>query len=388
MRAVYREGPPCGVEVEHPVRSGSLKIGTFFGIGVYVHWTFLLLLAYVAGSAILRDRGVAGAAHSIVLILAVFFCVLLHEYGHALTARRFGVATRDITLLPIGGVARLERMPREPVQELLVALAGPAVNVVIALLLLPIVLVMGALGAATQLPEPGAMPGFGMLLGQLLVINVVLVVFNMIPAFPMDGGRVLRSILAMTMPFAKATAIAAGVGQVLAGGFVILGILTGNLLLVLIALFVWIGGSAESRHAQEQAGIGAMPVHRAMLTRFRALSAQDTLDDALRALLAGSQPDFPVVDEGKTVGVLSRADLLQGLAARGPAAHIADAMRRDVVIVGEHDPLIGAMDKMRETNSPLLVVERNGVVVGLVTHENVGELLLAREAIARHGVVA
>lgn len=367
------------------MRSGSLRIGTFFGIGVYVHWTFLLLLAYVAGSAILRERGAAGAAHSVVLILAVFFCVLLHEYGHALTARRFGVGTRDITLLPIGGVARLERMPREPVQELLVALAGPAVNVVIALLLLPIVAVMGAMGAAVTLPEPGSMPGVGMLLGQLFVINIALVIFNMIPAFPMDGGRVLRAILAMTMPFARATRIAASVGQVLAGVFVIVGILSGNLLLVLIAFFVWVGGSAESRHAQEQAGIGAMLVHGAMLTRFRALPASATLDDALRALLAGSQPDFPVVENGKTVGVLSRADLLQGLAARGPAASVGEVMRPDAIIVDENDPLVGALDKMRETNSPLLVVERGGVVVGLVTQENVGELLLAREAIARHG---
>lgn len=216
--------------------NGSLRLGAPFGIGLYIHWSFALLILLFLPSA-----GITG----VLFVLALFGCVTLHEYGHALAARRFGIPTHSITLYPIGGVARLAAMPRRPSHELLVAVAGPAVNVAIAAVLAPFALFAGNLDAAI----PGSPGGF---LGQLLVANVFLVVFNMIPAFPMDGGRVLRSLLAFSGNYAWATHVAARVGQ----GFAILFALAGvflfqNPLLVVIAFFIFMAAGAERRAALE-----------------------------------------------------------------------------------------------------------------------------------------
>ncbi len=182
----------------------SFKLARIAGIDVCVHVTFLLLLAFIGFSA-LASGGAAAAIEGVIYVCLVFLCVLLHEFGHALAARRYGIRTPDITLLPIGGVARLERMPEKPSQELVVAIAGPLVNVVIALLLFPFA--RGSL-------DPVIIQNVGVgLVTKLFITNVILVVFNMIPAFPMDGGRVLRAFLAMRMDYAKATNIAATIGQ-------------------------------------------------------------------------------------------------------------------------------------------------------------------------------
>lgn len=361
---------------------GSMRIGTFFGIGLYVHWTFLLLIAFVAFRA---EGGLWAVIDSVLLVLGVFACVVLHEYGHALTAKRFGIRTRDITLLPIGGVARLERMPREPVRELVIAVAGPAVNVVIALILFPIVLATGGMERAAEMSTLKGVD-VPMLLAQLMAINVALVLFNMIPAFPMDGGRVLRALLAMKLAYAKATRAAAMVGSVVAGLFLIFGFYSGNYMLMLIAAFVWIVGSAEARMAERQSAIENLRVHDAMITRFRALRADSTLDEALKALLAGLQPDFPVVDAaGRTVGVLSRTDLLRAIASSGPGATVGSAMRRDCPVLHESDLLEVAVMQMRETQCPILPVVRDGTLVGVLAMENVSELIMARDAVNAYG---
>ncbi|EMI45861.1 site-2 protease family protein [Rhodopirellula sp. SWK7] len=219
--------------------NGSWHLGRFAGIDVRLHWTFLLLPLWIYFSSLASGSGALAATGSVLMILAVFACVLLHEFGHALTARRFGIPTRDITLLPIGGVASLERMPREPWKELAIAVAGPAVNVVIA----------ASLFAALWIVNPvvGSVSSF---VSQLAIINVALVVFNMLPAFPMDGGRVLRSLLAMRLPYLRATVIAARVGQCTAAGFGLLGLIGGNLLLVFVAGFIILAAQGESIRAR------------------------------------------------------------------------------------------------------------------------------------------
>src|SRR5688572_19607479 len=210
----------------------SLRILTVSGIGIYVHITFLILVAWI-GAIFFQSGGAVHAVHGIVLILAVFACVVLHEFGHALTAKKFGIKTRDITLLPIGGVARLERMPEDPKQELWVALAGPAVNVVIAAVLFVVLQFTGGMESPSTLSVTG-----GPFLGRLLIVNSCLVLFNMLPAFPMDGGRIVRALLAMRMDYMKATQIAAGLGQGMACLFGFIGLFS-NPFLVFIALFVW-----------------------------------------------------------------------------------------------------------------------------------------------------
>ncbi|CAG1008008.1 Putative zinc metalloprotease Rip3 [Phycisphaerales bacterium] len=354
----------------------ALKIGTFFGTAVYIHWTFLLLLVWIVGSGLFHGQTAAQILHYLAVISGVFVCVVLHEYGHILAARRFGVRTRDIILLPIGGMARMERLPSKPWQELIVAIAGPAVNVAIVAVLAPIALVRGVLNPET-LNAQTLSQGSSILL-SLISVNVALILFNMVPAFPMDGGRVLRALLAMAMPYAKATRAAATVGQIAALGFVAMGLFF-NPMLILIAVFVWIGAESEARMAEERQGLAGLRVSDAMVTEFRALAANATLDDALAELLRGAQPDFPVLEDGRVVGVLSRSQLLKALAKDGKTGSVAAAMHADCPVFRENHTLAAALDELRARGCPLAPVTRDGEIVGLLTVENVAELVMIRE---------
>ncbi len=265
----------------------SFKLGRFLGIDVFVHFTFLIVLAIVGIAHWLPQGSLVQAFWGMVFFALLFLCVLLHEYGHALMARRFGVGTRDITLLPIGGVARLERIPEKPSQELLVALAGPAVNVVIALGL-------AAWLTLAQAWEPVSALGIaeGGLIERLLAVNIGLVLFNLLPAFPMDGGRVLRAVLAMKMDYARATSIAATVGKGMAIVFAMAGLIY-NPMLILIAVFVWSGAAQEASMAQVRAVVSGACVREAMVTRFHTVPASATLQDLAALMLSGAQHDYP-----------------------------------------------------------------------------------------------
>ncbi len=298
----------------------SWKLGRFAGIDVFVHATFFLLIGWIALSHWLQARSVAAAAAGVAFILALFACVVLHEYGHALAARRFGIRTRDITLLPIGGLARLERMPEKPMQELWVALAGPAVNVVIALALFVWLLGTGGLEPLASLGVAG-----GSFAERLLVANVFLVLFNLLPAFPMDGGRVLRAILATRMEYTRATQTAAGVGQGMAFLFGLVGLFA-NPFLLFIALFVWIGAAQEASSAQMKHSLAGIPVARAMVTEFHTLEAGDPVSRAVELILRGSQQRLPG-DLGRPRGGHPHQGGPAGGA--GAARGVADGGRRD-----------------------------------------------------------
>lgn len=348
----------------------SFKLGEIAGISIFVHATFLMLVAWVAFGHWTLERSLAAALAGTVFVLVLFGCVVLHELGHALAARRFGVRTRDITLYPIGGLARLERIPEEPRQELLVALAGPAVNVVIAAAL-ALLLAAGGRELAGLADVDVARGPF---LERLLLVNLFLAGFNLIPAFPMDGGRVLRALLATRLSFARATELAAAVGQALAVVFGFVGLFT-NPFLLFIALFVWLGASSESALAQLRSAFRGLPVSRAMLTDFSVLAPGDPLGRAVELTLAGSQSEFPVVDAGRAVGLLRQADLLAGLAKRGPEAPVAEFMKRDVELLDAGERLDDAFLRMQQGDLRSLPVVRDGRIVGLVTPENVAELL-------------
>src|SRR5829696_8724112 len=276
------------------------KLGRFGGIDVFVHATFILLIGWVGYSHWLEHHNWAEVLNGVLFILALFLCVVLHEYGHALTARKYGIKTRDITLYPIGGVARLERMPEKPMEELAVALMGPAVNVVIAALLFAYLSLTNGLVPLTELTIAS-----GSFLARLIAVNVSLVLFNLIPAFPMDGGRVLRALLAMRMDYVRATQIAANIGQGLAFLLGLFGLFN-NPFLLFIAFFVWIGASQEASMVQMRNTISGIPVTQAMQTRFDILSPTDRLERVVNLILAGSQQDFPLVEDGQFIGVLTR----------------------------------------------------------------------------------
>jgi len=359
----------------------SVPIGRYAGIPVQIHITFLVLLLWIGVSTWRAQQDAGAVIAGVGFILALFLCVLLHEFGHALTARRFGVQTRDITLLPIGGVARLERMPDEPRQELLVAIAGPAVNVVIVLTLAAVLTAIGQPLAPDALLADGSVspPTF---LQQLMGVNIVLIVFNMLPAFPMDGGRVLRALLAMRLDYATATARAALVGKLFATLFAVLGFFT-NPFLMLIALFVWVGASSESAAAQVKGVLDGIPVSHAMLTDFRILAPQDELAHAVELLLAGSQQDFPVADGDRVLGVLTRQALLEALARQRAHLRVIDAMESDVPRAEAVEMLDSALERLQQSRVRTMPVMERGRLVGLLTMENVGEFVSVHAALAR-----
>lgn len=356
----------------------SLKLGVVAGIGVYMHWSFLLLIGWMFLMYLGMGQGLAAAMEGAGFILAIFACVVLHEFGHALTAQRFGIRTRDITLLPIGGVARLERMPERPFHEFLVALAGPAVNLVIAILLwVGIALVSGA-GSVGPFDMAG-----GSFSVRLMWVNVFLLGFNLLPAFPMDGGRVLRALLATRLDYPRATQIAASVGQVMAILFGIVGFLF-NPLLIFIAIFVYLGAQAEAEMVGMQAMLQDLQVRDAMATRFRSVPAEGTLADAVRELLAGAQQDFPVVAEDRLIGLLTRKELIRALADTGGNTRVDAAMRVSCRTLAEDEPLRQAFDTMRQDDCGTLPVLRNGQLVGLLTMENISEILMLRQAAGQY----
>jgi Zn-dependent protease len=354
----------------------SLKIGRFLGVDVYVHFTFLLLLLFLGIVYWRATESLPAAASGVAFILALFLCVLLHEYGHALAARRYGIKTRDITLLPIGGLARLERMPEKPMQEFWVALAGPAVNVVIALLLYIWLAATGRLAPVDELTLVG-----GPALQRLMVVNLFIVAFNLLPAFPMDGGRVLRAVLATMLGRRRATAIAANIGQGMAILFGIVGFLY-NPFLIFIAIFVFLGAQAEAGLVEMQSALEGLTVRDGMMTRFRTLRADDPLDRAVDELLAGSQQDFPIAGDGGIAGVLRRNDLVRGLKEGRRDRPVSDFMCRECLTFEENHSLRHAVEAMQAGQCATVPVLRAGRITGLLTLENISEMITINQALA------
>ena len=354
----------------------SPKIGKVSGIEVHVHFTFVLLLVFIGFAYWQSTHQIGAALAGVAFILALFGCVLLHELGHALMARRYGIKTQDITLLPIGGIARLERMPENPIQELWVALAGPAVNVAIAAVLFLFLSATIGFSAAANLSTVT-----GSILQRLLAVNLLLAVFNMLPAFPMDGGRVLRALLSTRLGRRRATAIAANVGQFMAIGFGVFGFFY-NPFLVFIAIFVYLGAQAEAGVVEMQSALGKFRVRDAMMTRFRSLATTDTLGKAVEELLAGSQQDFPVMDGDQPVGLLRRNDLVKALSENRRDAKVEDFKCRECESVDGADSLNLTVESMHAKQWATLAVSQAGHVVGLLTLENVSEMILINAAIS------
>lgn len=343
----------------------SFPIGRLFGSELRVHATFLILLAYIGGSAY-SYGGIDAALVNVSYVLALFACVIAHEYGHALTARRFGIPTPDITLLPIGGVARLLRIPEKPGQEVLVALAGPAVNVVIFL-----VLWLTAGLSFEAAPLTGGMT-FADLPREIATLNLILAAFNMIPAFPMDGGRVLRAVLAMITDRVKATRIAAGVGQVLAVGFGIYGFYIGSFIYPLIAVFIFMAARAEARDVRLRAMAKTETAGKVMKTGFKALGTSLTLEQARAAFERERVAEFPVVDGAsrRIVGLLARKQLDDQFSTLGADAFVPRAMATNVPVVREDTPLAHVL-RLLNSAPAVAVTDMSGEVAGYISHQTV-----------------
>ena len=358
--------------------SWSINIGTIAGTAVRVHITFLLFLGWIFFATYVAE-GPEAAMASLVFMVLLFACVLAHEFGHIFTARAFGVPTPDVTLLPIGGVARLARIPEEPREEFLIAIAGPLVNVVIAF---GLVLIAGARLKAGDL---AIMDSANVsLVDRLAAVNIFLALFNMIPAFPMDGGRVLRALLATRMGYVRATEIAASIGQAVAFALGFIGLFY-NPLLIFIAIFVYLAAASEAHMVAIRAMARGVPVSSAMMTQYATLTPDAPVEDAVQTLLRTSQNEFPVIDHaGMLAGVLGRSDLIRALKQHGPDARVAEAMASDVPTVSYRSPLEEAFRLLQERSAPAVaVVDGAGRLVGLVTHETVGEMLVLQEAMPK-----
>jgi stage IV sporulation protein FB len=370
---------PCrydgsGCVSERGAMGWSIPVGTIGGTTIRIHLTFLLLLLWIFVAHYVQG-GVHAALQGVLFVILIFVCVVLHEFGHVFAAKRYGVHTPDITLLPIGGVARLMRIPEHPSQELAIAVAGPLVNLVIAAVLY---LILGRIPplAGTEVQNPGID-----MLTRLAAVNVFLVLFNAIPAFPMDGGRVLRALLAYRMGFARATQIAASVGQGLAFVFGLLG-LFGNPLLLFIGLFVYLGATAEAHAVQMRQVARGMLAADAMITGFETLSPTSRINDAVQALIRTTQHEFPVVDGGGRLrGVLTRDAMIRALQQQGRDAPVLDAMTRDIPVVPSRQSLEEVLRLLQEHNAPAVgVTAADGRFAGYVTAENIGEIMMVHVA--------
>lgn len=359
------------------------SVGHVAGIELRIHATFLILLAWVGLSHVFAGHGVREALAGIAFVATVFAIVVLHELGHALAARHFGIATHDITLLPIGGISRLDRMPSDPRQELLVAVAGPAVNVGLAAVLFALLVVLGSP------PEPSTLAVVGgPFIAKLLWTNIGLAVFNLIPAFPMDGGRVLRAALSLRMDPVRATDIAARVGQAAAILFGLLGLFV-NPILVFIALFVWIGAQEEAAAAHVKADLAGVCVGQAMVTRFTTMAPDQPIGRAAQLIVNGFQDDFPIVDGSRLVGWLTREAVLQAaFVDRLPDIRVASVMQTGIPTLREDELLGHALELMQSSERRSIPVLRGDELVGVLPLQNVAYLLQLRELARAHAAPA
>lgn len=353
---------------------GSFRLGSLAGIDIKIHFTFPLILLYgaiaFAGKEATLGRALFGAA----LMAALFVCVVLHEMGHSLVARRFGIPVREIILLPIGGVALLGKNPKKPIEELLIAVAGPAVNVVIALVLGVVLFAQGTLQPGLG-PEVVGQPSLETALLTLFVANVTLVLFNLVPAFPMDGGRILRALLAMSMGFPKATRVAAGLGQVLAAVAGVAAVFSGNFMLALVALFVFFGASGERAAEEARAILSTLRLADAYNKHAIVLAPGDQLSRVIDYLLTSYQPDFAVLHGGSLVGIVTREAVLNSLARDGGDLYVTGIMNRDVLALDGRQTLAEAQEAMNEKGASTAAVFDGDRYLGLVNRDDLREAM-------------
>jgi Zn-dependent protease len=355
---------------------GVLKLGSFSGIKIEVHWTFTLLLIWVAFLEIQRGANLDRILLNEALILVLFLCVILHELGHALTAKKFGITTKNIMLLPIGGVATLEKMPEKPGQELLVALAGPAVNILIAILLMLVVPVKSYFNFdSIVLEEMLYEPTLQNFLFYLFIANVMLVVFNLIPAFPMDGGRVLRALLSFKLGRVEATNIAASIGQGLAFIFFVLGLFF-NPFLILIALFIFFGAYGENQMVKQGALLQGHLAQEATLTNITKLRPDNSVQEVIDILLAGTEKDFVVVENDKVLGIVTQKDIIKH--AKTPSLLVGEIMQQTFLTVDVSMEIIKVLELIGKEKKNFFPVVNKDQLVGAIDMTNISEFILLK----------
>lgn len=358
---------------------GSFKLGTIAGIGVFVHWTFSILIAFIIFSNYRAGHSTEQILWSLIFVLSIFFTVFLHELGHALAAKRYMIKTKDITLLPIGGLARLESIPEKPKEELVVALAGPAVNIGLAVITGLFITLPDLKNLTLQLTAGVNASNFFL---NFFIVNIWLALFNLIPAFPMDGGRVLRAILSMNMKRHIATNIAARIGQLLAIGFVFLGFFS-NPFLIFIGFFIFLGAQAEATYTQTKSMLEGYTVKDVLMQHYQTIDASQRVSIAVQLLLNGQCKNFLVMENFTPVGTLSRDEIIRALSENGEGETIYAVMNRDLIFLEVDSPLEKAFQQIQQHKSFLIPVMSAGRLVGTIDKENILEFLMVKSAMAK-----
>ncbi len=355
---------------------GTFSLNKIAGIGIYIHWTFIILILWIIYSNAKAGLDAMQIGWSVLFILSMFVCVTLHELGHALAAKRYGIVTKDITLYPIGGVARLEKMPENPKHELVVALAGPLVNVIIMVVLLPIILNYDF----EKTPDEAVLViTRGNFLPMLGILNIWLAVFNLIPAFPMDGGRVLRALLSFKTNRVRATRIAAQIGQLLAIGFVFIGFYT-NPFLIFIGLFIILGAQSELEMVKTQSFLTDLKAGDAIMTHYQSIDKNQTIADSIKILLDGEAKNFLITENGYPFGVINRDHIIKGIQDFGENAPLHAITDTGLIIVDINDSLNLVFQEFQKTRSPLILVHKNNQLAGIIDAENIAELIMIKNA--------
>ena len=359
---------------------GSFKLGKVAGIGLFIHWTFSFLLLFIIYSNYKAGHDAKQIMWSILFILSIFVTVLMHELGHALAAKKYNINTKDITLLPIGGLARLEKIPEKPSEELVVAFAGPLVNIALA----------GIIGLFITIPNnpevliaqlSGGINSSNFLLNFFLV-NFWLALFNLIPAFPMDGGRVLRALLAYKLERNLATKIAARIGQFIATGFIILGIFI-NPFLIVIGIFVIMAAQIETNYTESKYRLKGYKVRDVVMTKYLTIESDETLAKAVKLLLDSQSRDFLVTQNSQPIGTLNRDGIIKALSEKGDNVTISSIMNTTLISLEADSLLEDAFELIYKNKSSLLLVVENGKLIGTLDTENLLEFILIREVKAK-----
>lgn len=352
---------------------GSLFLGRISGIKIFIHWTFLILIFWIIGSGISRGLGMESILLYLIFVLAIFACVVLHELGHSLTAKRYDIPTKDITLLPIGGLARFERLPEEPKKELIIAIAGPVVNFAIAGIIY--FFWDKQVFQAEQLQEITS----SNFVFMFMSVNLFIGLFNLIPAFPMDGGRILRATLSFKMGRVKATRVASLIGQFLAIGFVFIGFFS-NPFLILIGIFVYLGARAEAEYVQSQSLLKNYFVKDVVMKEFYTIKADNSVEEVVKMMLNSQVKDFLVVENNSVVGTLNRNRIIKALSEEGKNVSVSKIMDTEFITLAPQLPLEEFYLRMRQYPDKIFPVIENGNLKGILDAENVFEFLMVRDA--------
>lgn len=360
----------------------SIRIAHVAGINVRVHISFFLILILGAVQWGGLGGGLEGALFGVVLMILLFGCVTLHELGHSIVANRLGVPVREIILLPLGGVAVMNKSPEKPLHEFLIAIAGPVVNIVIAALLaLPAGSQIRAalLDGSGRLADSANDPTLNNLLFWLFSANLSLVIFNLIPAFPLDGGRIFRSLLALAIGMPRATQIAVVVGQAIAIGLGVFGVLSGNFLLALIAVFVFFGAGQETaalNYARSRSLLDTKRVGDAYNKHALSLAVGDKISTVVDFILTSYQPDFAVMQGTRAIGIVTRNDVIRSLASLDYDAYVTEVMQREFERIEADRSLEEARVALLEKGARVAAVMRGQDYLGLVSLDDIQEAMM------------